>query len=121
MRPTLLRRFVAGLAALALILTMGVQGMQAAAMVTMKSDMSMSMTAASEAASDKCTNCDGSEKSAITQCQTASICAPSVAVLPMTEAISVNSQPVRFGAENVIVDGRTGTPELHPPKPAALR
>jgi hypothetical protein len=116
MRPTLFRRFAAGLAAFAFILTLGLQGMQSAAMATMKSDMSMSLGGAS----GKCANCDGSEKGAVMQCQTVSICAPSIAVLPMAESISADAEPTRFEAENTSFDGRTGTPEPHPPKSAAL-
>lgn len=118
MRPTLFRRFVAGLAAFAFIVTLGLQGMQAVAMATMKSEMSM--MAPSDAASSVCTNGDGSGKGAAMHCQTMSICAPSVAVLPMAESISVDSEAARFEAENMSFDGRTGTPELHPPKSAAL-
>ncbi len=118
MRPTLLRRFVAGLVAFAFIVTPGVQGMRAAAMAPMKSDMPMSMTAASDTAPGTCANCDGSGKGADMQCQP--VCAPSVAVLPVAESISGLSQPARFESENMTFDGRTGTPEPHPPKSAAL-
>lgn len=120
MRPTLFRRFVAGLAAFAFILTLGLQGMQAAAMATMKSEMSMSLTGASDNASGNCANCDGSEKGAVMQCQTVSICAPSIAVLPMAESIAADSEPARFEPENLSFDGRAGTPELHPPKSASF-
>jgi hypothetical protein len=116
MRPTLFRRFVAGLAALAFIVTLGLQGMQSAAMATMKSEMSMSLGGAS----GNCANRDGSEKGAVMQCQTVSICAPSFAVLQMAESISADSEPARVEAENTSFDGRTGRPEPHPPKSAAL-
>lgn len=120
MRPTLFRRFVAGLAAFAFILTLGLQGMQSAAMATMKSEMSMSLAGVADNASGTCANCDGPEQGAVMQCQTVSICAPSIAVLPMAESISADAEPARFEAENTSFDGRTGTPELHPPKSAAL-
>lgn len=120
MRPTLLRRFIAGLAALALIVTMGVQGVQAVAMAAMTSDMSMSMAAPTDTAG-KCTNCEGSEEGTVMHCQTVSMCAPSVAVLPMAAPISVQSLAMQFEAETMSFDGRTGMPELHPPKSAALR
>jgi hypothetical protein len=119
MRPTLLRRIAAVLAAFALIVTMGLQGMQAAAMVAMKSDMSMSTAAPSDSAAVKCANCDNAEKGTVAQCQTASICAPSIAVLPIGASISIASEPAGFEAEDVSFDGRTGMPELHPPKTAA--
>lgn len=120
MRPTLFRRFVAGLAAFAFIVTLGLQGMQAAAMATMKSEMSMSMMAPSDDGSGVCTNCDGSGRNTAMHCQTVSICTPSIAVLPIGGSISVDSHAARFEAENMSFDGRTGTPELHPPKSAAL-
>jgi len=124
MRPTLFRRLVAGLVGFAFIATLGLQGMQAAAMVTMKSDMSMSIQASAAMSSDdgysKCANCEGSGQAAAMQCQPVSICTPVVAVLPTTEPISVAGEPARFEAENVSIDGRTGTPELHPPKSAVL-
>lgn len=118
MRPTLFRRLVAGLAAFAFILTLGLQGMQVAAMATMQSDMSMSMMAASDSAAGMCANCDGSGKGAATQCQPG--CALSLAVLPVAASISLFSQPVHIDAENVSFAGRAGTPEPHPPKSAVL-
>ena len=117
MRPTLLRRLVAVLAAFALIVTLGLQGMQAVAMATMKSDMSLSMIAPPDAA---CAKCGGSHKGAIMQCQPVSVCAPSIAVLPVAEAILRLAPPALFEAENMAFDGRTGRPEPHPPKTAAL-
>jgi hypothetical protein len=119
MRPTRLHRFVAALAAFALMVTTGLQSMQAAAMVSMKSDMSMSALA--DAAAGNRSKCDGMGKGVVTQCQTVSICVPSIAVLPIATSISTPPRPARFEAENMSFDGRTGTPELHPPKSTVLR
>jgi hypothetical protein len=118
MQASLMRRFVAAFAISALILTLGVQGAHAAFMATMKSEMSLSMASPSDAAFGKCANCDNSGKSAVVQCQ--AVCALSVAVLPDSKPVLCVSQPARFEAENVTFDGRTGTPEPHPPKSFAL-
>lgn len=114
----LFRRLVAGLAAFALIATLGLQGVQAAAMATMKSELSMSMAASPDAASGDCADCGDADKGTVMQCQP--VCAPSVAVLPASESILSFARPVQFEAETTILDGRTGTPEPHPPKSAAL-
>jgi hypothetical protein len=110
-----MRRFVAGLAAFALLLTLGLQGMQAIAMATSKGEMSMSMTPDRDASSGDCTNCDGPGKGAAIQCPP--MCVPPVAVLSMSQPIGGLSPPAPFEAANMTRDGRTGTPELHPPKP----
>ena len=118
MQPTLFRRFLSGLAAFALIVALGLQGMHGAAMAAMKSDMSMSMTAPSDSVPGMCADCESSNKRVSMQCQP--VCAPSPGVLPVAVSISCLSQPAHFEAENVMFDGGTGTPEPHPPKFAAL-
>jgi len=99
---------------------MGLQGMQALATATMKSDLSMSMAPHADNTAGSCTNCDGTDQSAMTHCETVSICSPSIAVLPIAESMSIDSNGMRFEAENVSFDGRSSAPELHPPKSAAL-
>ncbi len=118
MRPTLFRRLVAGLAALAFMVTLGLQGMHIAAMASTKGDMAMSMTSPSGAHAGTCADCRDPGKRTVMQCDP--ICTPSAAVLPVAEPISHHSQPALFDAENLTFDGRTGTPEPHPPKPAVL-
>lgn len=120
MRPTIIRRTVVALMAIALIVSMGAQGMQAAAMATMGTDTPISLTAPMDNASGLCTNCEGPQKGGAMQCQTVSVCAPSIAVLAMAELILRKSTAVRFEAEAMSFEGRTGTPEPHPPKSAAL-
>lgn len=119
MRPMLLRRFVAGLVASAFFMTLGLQGMHAAAMapMAMSGEMHWSMVAPSDGASGVCANCDGSGKAMTTLCQPA--CASAVAVLPAVASISCVSQAAHSAAENRTREGRTGRPEPHPPKFAA--
>jgi hypothetical protein len=117
MRPRLLSRIVAALAALALLLTLGAQGMHAAAMATMSSEMSVA-TMKADAAPGGCTICDGSDKVTAAQCQP--MCAPAPAVLPLVGTVSQGFLPESFEGQNLTCAGRTGTPEPHPPKPAAL-
>ena len=62
----------------------------------------------------------GLAKGAAMHCQTVSVCAPSIAVLVMAEPILRQSSAVRFEAEAMSFEGRTGAPEPHPPKSAAL-
>lgn len=106
--------------AIALIVSMGAQGMQAAAMATMGTDTPISLTAPMDDAPGMCMNCEGSKKSAAMHCHTVSICAPSIAVLAIADPILRQSSAVRFEVETMSFDGRTGTPELHPPNFAAL-
>lgn len=120
MRPTFMRRIVVALVALALIVSMGAQSMQAAAMMAMGAEASMPMAVPMDNPSGMCTNCEGSQKGAAMHCQSVSACTTSIAVLVMAESILCQSSAVRFEAEAMSFDGRTGTPELHPPKSAPL-
>jgi len=86
----------------------------------MGTDTPISLTAPMDHASGMCTNCEGSQKGAAMHCQTVSVCAPSIAVLVMAEPILRQSSAVRFEAEAMSFEGRTGAPEPHPPKSAAL-
>lgn len=116
MRLTSLRRIVAGLAALALVLTLGWQGMHAAAMASMQTDR---VTAdATDASGNGCPLCNDPGTNAAMQCQP--ICGASVAILPIAGAAASVSLPERFEAQNLICFGRTGAPEPHPPKAAGL-
>ncbi len=116
MRLTSLRQIIAGLIALALVLTPGWQGVHATAMASMQTDRSAVFAA--DASASECPLCNDLGASGVMQCQP--ICTAPVAVLPIAEAAATVFVPERFDAQNVSCFGRTGTPEPHPPKAAAL-
>ena len=116
MRLKLLRRIVASVVALAFVVALGLEGVRAAAMAGMTNDMSMAMT--TDAPPGMCPPCDASGKNAAMQCQP--VCAPSLAVLPTIGTGPRAMLLEFFEAPNFNLIGRTGTPEPHPPKAAAL-
>ena len=85
-------------------------------MASMTNGMSMAMTA--DGSLGKCPPCDASGKNGAMQCQP--VCAPSLAVLPGTGTDSHVLLLECFEAQNLTLIGRTGAPEPHPPKSAAL-
>lgn len=117
MRPIFFRRIVAGLAAFALVVAMGLQSVHGIAMAAFHgNDAVAAMTM--NASVGNCGQCDSSGDSTATHCQP--ICAPSAAVLPVSEAIARMSLPAYFEVRDVTRVGRTGVPEPHPPKSAPL-
>lgn len=116
MRPSLLRRVVAGLAALALLVAPGLEAAHVAH--AMSPNIDAIAAVALEASASDCELCDTSGESTATRCQP--ICAPSVAVLPAGESITHLSLSVSFQAEDMMRIGRMGAPEPHPPKSIQL-
>ena len=117
MRPTFFRKIVAGLAAFALVVALGLQSVHGVAMAALHgNDAVAAMTM--NASAGNCGQCDSSHESTVAHCQP--ICAPSVAVLPVSEAIARMSLPAYFEVQDVTRVGRTGVPEPHPPKSAPL-
>lgn len=117
MRPSFLRRVIAGLAALAFVVALGLEALHALTVAASKIDES-AVTMATDASVDYCGQCGSSSDGTATDCRP--ICAPSVAVLPLGEAIERMSLPGFFETRDMTRVGRTGAPEPHPPKSTSL-